>query len=117
MRRAKADFDAVRKIGLGMPGVEEGTMYGQPALKVKGKLLACIASHKSAEPGSLAVRVDFERRDELVEGAPEIYYFTPHYENYPSVLVRLHRIGPDELKDLLGMGWKFVTAAAKRKRA
>ena len=30
--------------------------------------------------------------------------------NYPSVLVRLSRIHPDALRDLLGMAWRFVTA-------
>ena len=40
-------------------------MYGAPALKIKGKLLACIPTHKSAEPDSLAVRIDFDQRDAL----------------------------------------------------
>jgi hypothetical protein len=44
------NFDSVRKIGLALPGVEESTAYGSPALKVRGKLLACVPSHRSAEP-------------------------------------------------------------------
>jgi len=32
--------------------VEESTAYGSPALKVRGKLLACVPVHRSAEPGS-----------------------------------------------------------------
>ena len=51
------DFDAVRKIGLALPGVEESTAYSSPALKVRGKLLACVPAHRSAETGSLMVRV------------------------------------------------------------
>ena len=31
------NFDTVRKIGLALPGVEESTVYGSPALKVLGK--------------------------------------------------------------------------------
>jgi hypothetical protein len=65
--------------------------------------------HKSAEPGSLVVRLDFDRRTELIETAPDVYYLTDHYVNYPSVLVRLSRIQPDALQDLLGMAWSFVT--------
>jgi hypothetical protein len=30
--------------------------------------------------------------------------------NYPAVLVRLSRIHPDALRDLLGAAWRFVTA-------
>ena len=108
--RIKVDFDTVREIALALPGVEESTAYGSPALKVGGKLLACIPINKSAEPGSLMVRVDFARRAELLAESPDVYYVTDHYENYPSVLVRLARIHPDALRDLLGMAWQFVTA-------
>ena len=41
-------------------------MYGTPALKVRGKMFACIANHKSAEPGTLVIRMDFAQRAELI---------------------------------------------------
>jgi len=110
MPRNKIDFDTVRRIALGLSGVEESTTYGSPALKVRGKLLTCIAIHKSAEPDSLAVRIGFEDRAELLAAAPDVYYLTDHYVNYPVVLVRLSRIHPDALRDLLGTAWRFVTA-------
>jgi hypothetical protein len=106
----KISFDTVRKIGLELPGVEDSTTHGALALKVRGALMACIATNKSAEPDSLMVRVDFDRRAELIEGAPDVYYVTDHYLNYPSVLVRLSRIDSDALRDVLGMAWRFVTA-------
>jgi hypothetical protein len=112
MPRRTIDFDTVRKIGLALPGVEEGTTYGSPALKVHGKLLACIAVHRSAEPGSLAVRVDFEDRAELLAAEPHVYYVTDHYVGYSAVLVRLSRVSADVLRDLLGMAHKFVTRKA-----
>ena len=117
MPRNKIDFDTVRRIGLGFAGVEESTMYRSPALKVRGKLLACITIHKSAEPGSLAVSVDFDQRAELMATAPDVYYLTDHYVNYPCVLVRLSRIHSDALRDLLVTAWSFVTTKAPgRKR-
>ena len=67
-------------------GVAESTMYGAPALKVQGKLLACIPSHRSAEPGSLVVCVDFADRAALLAEAPDAYYVTDHYIGYASVL-------------------------------
>jgi len=114
--KAKVNFDTVRKIALQLPEVEDSSAYGSPAFKVRGKLLACIAINKSAEPGSLVARLDFDRRAELIETAPDIYYLTDHYVNYPSVLVRLSRIEPDALKDLLGMAWSFVTKESARGR-
>jgi hypothetical protein len=104
------NVDTVRKIGLALPGVEESTAYGSPALKVRGKLLACVPTHRSAEPGSLVVRVGFDDRAELLAAAPDVYYVTDHYLNDTSVLVRLSRVTPDVLRDLLGMAHKFVTA-------
>ena len=118
MPRNKIDFDTVRGMALGLPDVEESTTHGSPALKVHGKLLTCLAIHKSAEPGSLAVRIDFERRAELMASAPDVYYVTDHYVGHPAVLVRLSRIHLDALRDLLGMAWQFVTAkrrAGKRR--
>lgn len=114
--RKPVTFDTVREIGLALPDVEDSTMYGKLALKVRGKLLACVAVNKSAEPGSLAVRIDFEQRAGLLQEAPEIYYVTDHYRPYPMVLVRLPRIPADQLRDLLGAAWRFVTAESEKKR-
>ena len=113
MPRNTVNFDTVRKIGLALPGVEESTAYGSPALKLRGKLLACIPTHRSAEPGSLVVCVSFEDRAELLAGAPDVYYLPEHYVNYPSVLVRLSRITPEVLRDLLSMAHRFRSAKAK----
>ena len=108
-------FDIVRQIGLELPGVEEGTMYGSPALKLGGRLVACIAVHRSAEPGSLVVRTEFEERRALLAEDPKTYYLTDHYVNHPVVLVRLSRIGRDQLRDLLGAARRFVLAHESRK--
>jgi hypothetical protein len=114
--KSRANFDTVRKIALTLPDVEDSSSYGSPAFKVRGKLLACIAINKAAEPGSLGVRIDFDRRADLIAEAPDVYYVTDHYVDYPMVLVRLSRIEPDALKDLLGMAWSFVTKSSGGKR-
>lgn len=113
MPRARIDFDTVRSIGRSLPDVEEGTTYRSPALKVRGKLLTCIPIHRSVEPDSLAVCLDFEKRSVLLSAVPDTYYLTDHYRNYPIVLVRLTRIGLDELRNLLGMAWQFVNAQTR----
>jgi len=106
------DFDAVRDIGLALPGVMESTAYGAPALKVAGQLLACVPVNRSAEPNSLVVRVGFDDRAELLTEAPDVYYVTGHYAGYEAVLVRLSRVDRDMLRDLLGMSYTFVTRKA-----
>jgi hypothetical protein len=66
-----------------------------PAFKVRGKLLACVPTYRSAEPGSLVVRVDFEDRADLLAAAPDVYYVTDHYLGYIVVLMRLSRVTQD----------------------
>ena len=107
-------FETVRNIGLALPDVEEGTAYGTPALKVRSRMFACLASHSSAEPGSLAIRISFEDRDELVAADPRTYYLTDHYVPYPVVLIRRRRVREDALRDLLLMAWRFVSARGTR---
>jgi hypothetical protein len=116
-QRKRDPFDPVRALGLALPGVEEGTMFGTPALRVRGRMFSCIASHKSAEPDTLVVCIDFDSRDELIAAEPETYYLTDHYVGYPSVLVRLSRIRRDALEDLLQMAWRGAMNKASRRAA
>ena len=102
-------FDTVRKIGLELAGVEESTSYGTPALKVRGKLFARLKEDRE----TLVVRTDRDAREELIAAAPDTYYVTDHYLNYPWVLVHLSRVHPDALRDLLHAAWQL--ASPKRK--
>ena len=115
MTRRRITFETVKELALALPHVEAGTMYGAPALKLNGKLLACVPIHKSAEPESLAVSIDFDQRDGLLADAPETYYVAPHYINYPCVLVRLRRIQPEALKELLDASWQFVNKSSRKR--
>src|ERR1051325_7599671 len=97
-------FDMLRTVGLTLPRVEATTKYdGSPVLKVDGIFMAGLATHPSAEPDTLALRAGLEDRDRLVEDAPETYYLTDYYRSYPLVLVRISRIEPDALHDLLSV--------------
>jgi hypothetical protein len=116
MRRETISFDTVRRFGLALPEVEEGTAHGSPALKVRGQLLTCLPTHRSAEPHSLAVRIDFDQRAELLAAEPDVYYLTDHYVDYAVVLVRMRCIHLDALRDLLGMAWRFVRTKPRVRR-
>ena len=98
------------EIGLELPDVVESTMYGSPAIKVHGNPLACVPVNKSAEANCAAFGIDFNLRAALIKENPEIYYITDHYAKYPIVLARLSRIGIQELRDLLGLAWSFVSS-------
>lgn len=109
MPKSKVTLDKVRSIGLRFSGVEEGTAFGAFALKVGGTLMACVPTHRSAEPGSLMVRADADDIKTLVAEAPDVYYVPDHYVGYNAVLVRLSLVSAGVMRDLLGMAHKFVT--------
>jgi hypothetical protein len=102
-------FDAVRKIAMAMDGVEEATLYGTPAFKVGGTMIARLRD----DIGALVVRMSIEDRAELIAADPQTYFITDHYLEYPYILVSLARANPDAMRDLLLGAWKGALAAAK----
>jgi hypothetical protein len=104
-------FQTVKTVGLALPDVEATTKNdGSPVLKVGGSFMAGLATHCSAEPETLVVRIGVEERDWLLEDAPEIYYLTDYYRRHPVVLARLLRIDSDALRDLLSVSWRLTVA-------
>lgn len=94
-------FETVVRLGLALPGVEEGLSYGTPALKVGGKLLARLKE----DGDTLALKCTFEERETLLRRRPSVFFLTDHYLNYPWVLVRLPRVSRDQVRVLLGRAW------------
>jgi hypothetical protein len=90
-------------IGHRLPGVEESTSYGTPALKVRGKFMCRLRS----EPDALVVRViDLADREALLLGEPDVFFTTPHYDDYPIVLVRMDEVDPVQLAELVEDAWR-----------
>jgi hypothetical protein len=113
---SKITFETVWKIASSFPDVEVISNSRGTGVKVGGKLMACPAIHKSAEPHSLLLRIGLEQREALIAEAPETYYITGHYVNYPVVLVRLARVNREVLRDLLHAAWRFVSATKTSKK-
>lgn len=95
----------VRKAALALPGVSERPSWGQPAWFAK-TLMARIW-----EPGVLTVKT--EEREALAGTEPEIFFWTPHHERSPQlVLVRLERIDGKLLKELLEDSYRLAGGKA-----
>ncbi|TAP40011.1 MmcQ/YjbR family DNA-binding protein [Arthrobacter sp. S39] len=91
----------VRRMCLALPGVSERSSWGQPAWFAK-TLMARIW-----EEGVLTVKTD--EREALAGTEPDTYFWTPHHERSPQlVLVRLDRIGTDELGELLDESYRLA---------
>ncbi len=103
-------FADVRKIALSLENVEEGTSYGTAAFKTGGKLFV-----RLREDGeSIVVATTFEEREDLLAADPETYYITDHYLKYPWVLVRLSKVHPDALRDLVKRAWRLASKPKRR---
>ena len=97
-------FAIAARLALALPGVEIGTSWGTPSLKVKGRFLA-----RLKEDGeTLVLRIGIARREELLKRAPAVFYVTDHYLHYPAVLIRLPKVRRTVLGDLLREAWTAV---------
>lgn len=96
-------WDQVRKLGLALPGVEDAMSYGTPALKVKKKLIVRLRE----EGDVIVLRMPMEQRDAAIAEAPDKFYITDHYLNYDAVLVRLTKVTPPEMRDLIKGAYKY----------
>ena len=103
-------FEGVRKIALQLEQVEEATSYGTPAFKVRGALIA----RWRPDIDALVVRMGFEERAELMAADPETYFITDHYLNYEWILVKLSRVEPAAMRDLLMGAWRSARASKPR---
>ena len=85
-----------------LPEVELSTSYGTPALKVRKKLFARLRENER----QLVLFVDFMEREALVQSSPGTFLITPHYQDWPMVLVDLPSVAPEELRELVIESWR-----------
>ena len=118
-----ADWDDVDRLALALPEAEAGTSYGNRAWAVKRKAFAWERPLRGTDRNALGdaapegpilgARVEhLVAKDALLADDPAVYFTTPHFDGYPAVLVRLERIGVDELEELLAEAW--LARAPKR---
>jgi hypothetical protein len=111
-----ASWDDVRRVALALPETSEGTSWGNVSWRVRDKLFVwerplrpgdLRALGDSAPTGPiLGARVEHAgAKEALLAEDPEVYFTTPHSDGYPAVLVRLERIAPGELEELIVDAW------------
>lgn len=114
--RFVASWDDVRRIALSLPETSERAAYGNTAWRVRDKLFVWerpLRAKEVRELGDrapsgpiLAARVeDLGVKEALLQDEPEVFFTTPHFDGYPSVLVLLDRIGVEELNELIVEAW------------
>jgi hypothetical protein len=114
-----ATWDDVDRIALALPEARQEPTRGMRAWRVKKKLFVWerplrqkeIEELGTAAPDGpiLGAKVDdLFAKEALIASDPDLYFTTPHFDGYPSVLTRLERISIPDLNELIAGGWLAV---------
>jgi hypothetical protein len=111
-----ATWADVRRLALALPETSEGTSWGSPAWKVRGRTFVWERPLRRADLEHLgdgapegpvlgAAVADEGVKRALVADDPAVYLTTPHFDGYAAVLVRLDAIDVGELAELVTDAW------------
>ena len=111
-----ATWDDVRRIAQSLPETSEHLSRDLPQWRVKDKGFVWERPLRRADLEALGdqapdgpilgARVEhLVAKEALLADDPSIYFTTPHFDGYPAILVRLDRIGLDDLHELIVEAW------------
>jgi hypothetical protein len=111
-----ADWEDVRRIALALPETSERLSREQRQWRVKDKLFVwerplrrsdIEALGADAPDGPiLGARVEhLGAKEALLADDPAVFFTTPHFDGYPAILVRLDKIGLEDLDEVIVEGW------------
>jgi hypothetical protein len=103
-KTAGVTFAVARRLALALPGVEEGSSYGTPGFRVRGKFLARVWE----DGETLVVKCGDDERDFRLQADPDTLFVTDHYRGYPTVLIRLSRVARPVLREVLEVAWRRI---------
>ena len=118
-----ATWADVRRLALALPDTSERVSRDLRQWQVKDKLFVWERPLRRADIEALGddvpdgpilgARVEhIGAKEALIAEDPGIFFTTPHFDGYPAILVRLDRIGPADLKELIVEAW--LARAPKR---
>jgi hypothetical protein len=118
-----ATWDDVRRIALELPETSEEVSRDLRHWRVKDKGFVWERPLRRADREALGeaapdgpilgARVEhLVAKEALLADDPAVFFTTPHFDGYPAVLVRLERIGPEDLREVIVEAW--LARAPKR---
>jgi hypothetical protein len=118
-----ATWDDVRRIALELPETREEVSRDLRHWRVKDKGFVWERPLRRADREALGeaapdgpilgARVEhLVAKEALLADDPAVFFTTPHFDGYPAVLVRLERIGLDDLREVIVEAW--LARAPKR---
>jgi hypothetical protein len=99
-------FARISKFALALPGVEARSSYGTPGLYVGKKFMARLRDD-DYDTTVLKPIEDGEQRF-LMETQPDVFFLTPHYVGWPTILLRLSKVDRAQLEALVEQCWRAL---------
>jgi hypothetical protein len=103
-----ATWEDVRRICLALPEVEER----KQTFRTNGRIFV----NMSHEEGAISARAPDDERDLLIRARPDVYFVTPHYDGWESVLVLLDAVDDEELAGRIEDAYAFIEMKRPRRR-
>ena len=111
-----ASWDDVRRIALTMPEASEQVSRDRRQWRVREKLFVWERPLRPREIEALGTvapkgpilgaRVEhLAAKEVLLASEPRVFFTTPHVDGYPAVLVRLERMGVEDLTEVIVEAW------------
>lgn len=118
-----ASWDDVRRIALSLPETSERVARDLRQWRVRDKGFVWERPLRRADVEALGdgapdgpilgARVEhIGAKEALLADDPGVFFTTPHFDGYPAILVRLKRIAPEDLDELIVEAW--LARAPKR---
>ena len=112
-------FEEAVAFALTLPDTVLSTSYGKPAVKVASNGRAFLyTGHEQLS--SFGVAIDLDSVEILKETDPDTFWQSPHYEGWPTVLIRFDSADPDRVRSVIERSRDWTAAkppprARKRK--
>jgi hypothetical protein len=100
--------DEVRRVALSFPEAVEKETWGHPTFRVRDKMFAAMDEAGT----SMSVKAAREAQAALVGSEPETFYVPSYVGQHGWVGVRLERVDPEEMGELIEDAWR--ASAPKR---
>jgi hypothetical protein len=123
-----ADLTDVERLVAELPGVHEGTRFGNRTWLVDGRAFAWERPFSKADlrrfgdapvpqgPVLALVTDGLEDKEALLQAHPEHLFTIEHFAGYPAVLLQLVRAGDDDLREALLDAWLVQAPADLARR-
>jgi hypothetical protein len=111
-----ANWDDVRRIALALPETHERISRDLPQWCVRDKSFVWERPLRRSDREALGAAAPdgpilgartehLVAKEAMLAADPDVFFTTPHFDGYPAVLVRLDRIGVEDLEELATEAW------------